>query len=166
MPNKKSSPGSKKDLETNVTPEPPEPLKTHYRILLVFTAIGTLVDGMASGLILLSMIQSNNFLGQLLAFAGGAIITGAAVTTRVIFYPGTPKILRYVWIVAVIIDVYSTVIGTIYYGVLGFPLGTVVDFSLIQINSYNVVSIALALGLAFIITGSSLISLHILEKAF
>lgn len=140
-------------------------LKYAFKLILLLTAIGTLVDGMASGIILLSMIETNNTLTKIIVFAGGIIITGIAMGTKAVFSSGTPKILMGVWVVAVFIDLYSTIVGTIYYVVLGMPLGTAVDFSLITLDFSNSVSAALALGLTFIITGSSVVSLYVLENA-
>ncbi len=137
-----------------------------FKLLLILTAIGTLVDGMASGLILLSMIETNNVLTQIIVFAGGIIITGIAMTTKVVFSAGAPKLLRYIWAVSVFIDLYSTIVGTISYVVLRMPMGTAVDFSLIQLYFSNVVPSALALGLTFIITGSSVTSLYVMENAY
>lgn len=134
-------------------------------ILLILTAIGTLVDGLTTGLILLSLISPTSFLGQVLTFAGGIIITGFEMGTKAVFSKSSPTILRYMWLVAVIVDFYTTIVGTVYYVALGYPLETVVNYSAIQIDSSNIFSVILALGLSFIITGSSVFSFYILEAA-
>jgi len=136
--------------------------KLGWFMLLIFCMIGTLADGFASATILMSMLHPRNILAQVIVVVGGIIITGLAVCTKLVWDHRSPLVLKIIHVMAILIDVYTTIVGTIFYVIIGAPLSEPVDLSRIIIcNPNNLVPTLLAFLLTAIITGSSVTTIHV-----
>lgn len=140
--------------------------KIGWGLLVLFTIIGTTADGLASGFTLLAMIQANNSLARMLVMVGGFLITGMAIITKNVLSPESPLTIKIVWFIAIAIDIYTTIAGTVYYIILGYPLTEPVDWSNVYCcDMSNLIPSVIAFGLTLIITGSSVTMQYALEKA-
>lgn len=140
--------------------------KSTWAILAILTAVGTLADGASSGLVLMAMLGAKNILSQILVFAGGLMITGMAVSTKAIFSDKGSCVLKIIWLVATVIDLYTTIVGTIFYVIMQMPLSYKVDFSLMYFDPKNFFPTLLAFGISGLITGSSIVVLYVVERLF
>jgi hypothetical protein len=139
--------------------------KLGWGLLVFFTIIGTTADGLASGFTLLAMIQANNSLAKMIVMVGGFLITGMAIITKNVLAPESPVTIKLVWFIAIAIDIYTTIAGTIYYVILRYPLSEPVDWSRVYCcDMSNFVPSIVAFGLTVIVTGSSVTLQYAFER--
>ena len=138
--------------------------KIAYASLLVFCLIGTLADGFASAATLAGMFQAKNLIAYAIVIPAGFIITGLGVATKLVWVPDSPITLKGIWLVAIIVDAYTTVVAIIWYIIAGMPMGTAIDFSVLQYDPSRWDQTILAFMLTGIVTGSSVSTIYIYDK--
>ena len=119
----------------------------------------------ASGVVSLKgILQPSNILADIACLGGSIVITGMAMTTKSVFSPKSNLLIRLLWGIAIGIDFVTTVLGTVYYVILGMPLDEPPDITLIKFDPSNIFQTIVGFGTAILITGFSVSTVYILEK--
>jgi hypothetical protein len=138
--------------------------KTLWVLLFITVSTMVIADAMASGVGILAMVQADNVLAKLVIFAGGFAITGLVTFTKLILAKDSPFSLKCLWLVAVLIDAYTTIVTVIYYVILARPLTEQVDLTIVRYDPENLPKTLLVFGLTALVTGGSIVGLWVLEK--
>jgi hypothetical protein len=104
------------------------------------------VDAWLSVQAMFGLIHPANGLGYLVAISSGIALTVFAVYVPIVRGSRPSIILVVVWLVALGIDILTSIIGAIWYGVLGKPLGSAVDFSAVYFEPANWLETLLFVG--------------------
>lgn len=104
------------------------------------------VDAWLSVLAMFGLIEPTNAVEWLVAVTAGIAMTAYAIYVPIVRGSRTSPLLVLVWLLALGIDLVTSVIGVIWYGVLGEPLGSAVDFSEIYWEPSNWLVTSLFVG--------------------
>jgi H+/Cl- antiporter ClcA len=129
----------------------------------MIVGLAVFADAIASGITLMAFFQANNILSQGLLFSGGCIITGLVIFTKEILESDS-FLLKLIWFMAVAVDAYTTVVGVIFYVIIGKQLAEPVDLSIIHYDPTNWPKTIIVFFVTGIVTGASITSLYVLEK--
>ena len=140
-------------------------------VLFVIVAFAILADGMASGVAFQGFLQANNIFSYILVYGTGFIVTGIVALSGWIWKNGTPWLLKILWFLSVIVDVYTTYVATIFYVLLKNPLSVapniedIPNFSaLLGMGTNQQVQVVLVIILPIIISGTTMLSEYTIEK--
>lgn len=140
-------------------------MRTSTWTILALIAICSAIMDTASGVVSLKgILQPNNILANIACLGGSVIITGMAMTTKSVFSPKSNLLIKALWVVAVGIDAFTTIIATVYYVILGMPLSERPEISAFTFDLSNTFPTIIGFGSAILITGFSVSTLYILEK--
>ncbi len=132
-------------------------------VLTLFVSIAILADAAASGFSLMAIFQANNPFAQVVAFFGGLLITALATLTRAVFDSRNIPFIC-LWIVALLIDAYTTIVAVIFFVIIGISPATPIDFSMVFYDPHNWPKTLIAFGTTGIITGMSVFGFYAIEK--
>lgn len=139
--------------------------KSYLYILLPITALGALGDGTTTMFTLLSLFPGNNILIYIFAVLGAIFITLLTANHRIMQNSDVPFLIKLMWLIAFLADLYTAYIGTSYYVVMGMPLGSSIDFSQITCCDFsNLGPTILGFSICFMLSISSLTCIPIYEK--
>ncbi len=138
--------------------------KIAYVSLLMFCLIGTLADGFASAATLSGMFQAKNPVAQVTVVGAGIIITGLGVATKLVWTAGSPAILKGVWVAAIIVDAFTTVVAVVWFVIANMPPDTAIDLSLLYYDPSRWGQTAMAVLMTGIVTGSSVSTMYVYDR--
>jgi hypothetical protein len=96
-----------------------------------------IVDGWLSVQSMFGLIAPSNFLRSLVAVTMGIGLTIFAIYVPILRGSRSSPIFVMLWIGSFSIDLITSVIGVIWYGALGEPLNSNIDFSVIKFDPSN-----------------------------
>ncbi len=139
--------------------------KEYLFIILAITVIGTLIDGFTTGWGLLALLRANNLFTTALALGSGVLITALAVATKPIWEnSNTPGIVKVLWLVAIVVDTYTTALATLNYAIMNNNSDQLLYLSQVFYEPKNLTPTVVAIGGVMIINGSSLAVMPILKQ--
>lgn len=140
-------------------------------VLLLVVAVAFIADGLASGVAFQGFFQADNFFAYVLVYGAGFIVTGMVALSGLVWKSGSPWLLKILWGLSVIVDVYTTYVATIFYVLLKNPLtvapniADIPNFSvLLGMGTNQQVQVILVLILPIIISGTTMLSDFVIEK--
>ncbi len=139
--------------------------KEYLLAVLAVTVIGTLIDGFTTGWGLLALLKANNPFATVLALGSGILITALAVATVPIWKnSSTPGIVKVLWLVAIVVDTYTTALATLNYAIMNNNSDQLLYLSQVFYEPKNITPTIVAIGGVMIINGSSLAVMPILKQ--
>jgi hypothetical protein len=84
-------------------------------IMFVPVSCATVADGFTSAVGIAAAIDAKNYVAWAFAIVAGLATTGFSVATSPIWSKQSNWFLRFLWLIAIIVDVYTTVIGAVHF---------------------------------------------------
>ena len=135
-----------------------------WLVLAIVVLVAVIADGIASGLSLQLFFDADNLLTQTFVFGAGFVITGIVSFTTRIFSPGSPFLLKILWLMAILIDAYTTFIVVAFYLILRNPYSVAPDISTIKYDPNNWPATLLAYSLPIILSGTTMLAHYVVEN--
>ena len=139
--------------------------------LLLIIGFAITADGMASGFGLLAFYQANNPFAVIVVFAAGFLVTGYVTITGRVWVKDSPLLLKALWVVAVVIDVYTTYVAIVFYVLLRRPwteqpnIETIPSFlGLFGSGLNQFMQPLLVILLPILLSGTTMISHYVFER--
>ena len=114
------------------------------------------VDGITSAFGLAVILDAQNPVGWMIAVAGGLSTTGFSVATRYVWDKRRrgKLLLRTLWLLAVFIDIYTTVMGTYHFVIEKKWFDQAIDPTLSGLANAPPQQVGVAIALTLLISGS------------
>ncbi len=137
-----------------------------WLVLALIVLVAMVADGVASGMSLQMFFNTqHNMLANIFVFGAGFVITGIVAYTPKIFSEETPFLLKVLWLIAVLVDGYTTFVVVVFYIVLHHPYSDPLNIAEIRFDPSNWLATSLALALPIILSGATMLAHYVIEKA-
>lgn len=126
------------------------------RSIIVWFVAGfflSIIDAWLSVQSIFGLINPSNFLGYAAAVTVGACLTLFAIYVPIVRASNPSPLFAALWGVAFLIDIATSVIGAIWYGVLNQPLNSRIDLSMITFAPSNWQATLIFVAFVLIVAG-------------
>lgn len=110
--------------------------KFFSKVLLPLFAAGTIIDGFTTMITLLSLFRQANVLAYAFAIIGAIFVWILTAERSLVFATETPSGIKFLGLIAVLVDILTSFIGATYFIALGNPIGPI-NFSQMTCCDWN-----------------------------